>query len=52
MRVASLGNVVVHEIAPGGLPEPTMIYLDDDRLPNRDRKHHSSKFVANLGFAA
>ena len=32
MRVASRGNVQVHEIAPGGVPEPTMIYLDDDRL--------------------
>lgn len=29
MRVASHGNVVVHEIAPGGVPEPTMIYLED-----------------------
>jgi hypothetical protein len=32
MRVASRGNVLVHEIAPGGVPEPTMIYLDNDRL--------------------
>jgi len=32
MRVASSGNVLVHEIAPGGVPEPTMIYLDGDRL--------------------
>jgi hypothetical protein len=32
MRVASRGNVVVHEIAPGGVPEPTMIYLEGDRL--------------------
>jgi hypothetical protein len=32
MRVASRGNVLVHEIAPGGVPEPTMIYLEDDRL--------------------
>ena len=32
MRVASGGNVLVHEIAPGGVPEPTMIYLDGDRL--------------------
>jgi hypothetical protein len=32
MRVASAGNVLMHEIAPGGVPEPTMIYLDDDRL--------------------
>ena len=28
MRVASGGNSLVHEIAPGGVPEPTMIYLD------------------------
>ena len=32
MRVASRGNVLVHEIAPGGVPEPTMIYVDGDRL--------------------
>ena len=32
MRVASRENVLVHEIAPGGVPEPTMIYLEDDRL--------------------
>jgi hypothetical protein len=32
MRVASAGNVLVHEIAPGGMPEPTVIYLDGDRL--------------------
>ena len=32
MRVASGGNVLVHEIAPGGMPEPTMIYLDGDHL--------------------
>jgi hypothetical protein len=32
MRVASRGNVVIHEIAPGGVPEPTLIYLEDDRL--------------------
>jgi hypothetical protein len=32
MRVASRGNVLVHEIAPGGEPEPTIIYVDGDRL--------------------
>ena len=32
MRVASHGNVLMHEIAPGGVPEPTLIYLDGDRL--------------------
>src|SRR5215472_6730230 len=32
MSVASRGNVLVHEIAPGGVPEPTMIYLEDDHL--------------------
>ncbi len=32
IRVASGGNVVVHEIAPGGVPEPTMIYVEGDRL--------------------
>jgi hypothetical protein len=32
MRVASRGNVLVHEIAPGGVPEPTIIYLEDERL--------------------
>jgi hypothetical protein len=32
MRVASRGSALVHEIAPGGMPEPTIIYLEDDRL--------------------
>ena len=32
MRVASGGSVLVHEIAPGGTPEPTMIYVDRGRL--------------------
>jgi hypothetical protein len=32
MRVASQGSLLVHEIAPGGVPEPTLIYLDGDRL--------------------
>ncbi|MGA8027665.1 MAG: hypothetical protein WB992_11010 [Bryobacteraceae bacterium] len=32
MRVASRGNVLIHEIAPAGVPEPTMIYLEGDRL--------------------
>ena len=32
MRVASRGSLLVHEIAPGGMPEPTMIYLEDDHL--------------------
>jgi hypothetical protein len=32
MRVASAGNVLVHEIAPSGVPEPTMVFLDDERL--------------------
>jgi len=32
MRVASRGNVLVHEIAPGGVPEPTVIYPEGDRL--------------------
>jgi hypothetical protein len=32
LRVASAGNVLIHEIAPGGTPEPTMIYVDGDRL--------------------
>jgi hypothetical protein len=32
MRVASRGSVLEHEIAPGGVPEPTMIYKDGDRL--------------------
>ena len=35
MRVASRGNVLVHEIAPGGVPEPTMIYLEDNRLTGK-----------------
>jgi hypothetical protein len=32
IRVASQGNALVHEMAPGGIPEPTLIYLDDGRL--------------------
>ena len=32
MRVASRGSVLEHEIAPGGVPEPTMIYAEGDRL--------------------
>ncbi len=32
MRVGSGGNALVHEIASGGMPEPTLIYLDGDRL--------------------
>ena len=32
IRVASRGNVLVHEIAPGGVPEPTAIYLESGRL--------------------
>jgi hypothetical protein len=30
--VASGGSVLVHEIAPGGIPEPTVIFLEGDRL--------------------
>jgi hypothetical protein len=32
MRVASGGSLLEHEIAPGGVPEPTMIYVEGDRL--------------------
>jgi hypothetical protein len=32
MRVASRGSVLEHVIAPGGVPEPTMIYVESDRL--------------------
>src|SRR5262249_61231810 len=32
IRVASGGSALVHEIAPGGVPEPTMIFLEGDRL--------------------
>jgi len=32
MRVASRGSVLEHEIAPAGVPEPTMIYVEGDRL--------------------
>jgi len=32
MSVASGENALEHEISPGGMPEPTMIYLEDDRL--------------------
>ena len=32
MRLASRGSVLEHEIAPGGVPEPSMIYVEGDRL--------------------
>jgi hypothetical protein len=32
IHVASRGNVIIHEIAPGGMLEPTLIYLDSNRL--------------------
>ena len=32
MQAASGGNALLHEIASGGMPEPTLIYLDGDRL--------------------
>lgn len=32
MYVASKGNAIIHEIAPGGMLEPTVIYLDSNRL--------------------
>lgn len=32
MSVASRGSALVHEISPGGMPELTMIYVEDDRL--------------------
>jgi hypothetical protein len=32
VRVAAGGSALVHEIAPGGVPEPTLIYLDGNRL--------------------
>jgi hypothetical protein len=32
MHVASRGNIILHEIAPGGMLEPTIIYLDSNRL--------------------
>ena len=32
VRVASRGSVLEHEIAPGGVPEPTMIYVEGNRL--------------------
>lgn len=32
MHVASRGNIILHEIAPGGMLEPTLIYLDSNRL--------------------
>ena len=48
LRVASRGNVLVHEIAPGGVPEPTMIYLADDRL-TRSSLLRSRQPTANVG---
>jgi len=32
MRVASRGNLLMHEMAPGGVPEPTVIYPEGGRL--------------------
>jgi hypothetical protein len=32
LHVASRGSVLEHEIAPGGVPEPTMIYVEGERL--------------------
>jgi hypothetical protein len=32
LRVGSGGSVIVHEIAPGGMPEPTLIYMEGDGL--------------------
>jgi len=32
MRVASRGNVLLHEIMSGGQPEPTLIFVENDRL--------------------
>ena len=32
LRIGSQGNVLVHEILSGGLPEPTAIYVEGDRL--------------------
>jgi hypothetical protein len=32
LRVGSHGNVLLHEILSGGLPEPTTIYVEGDRL--------------------
>ena len=32
MRVASHGTALIHEIAPGGVPEPTMIFVRSNRL--------------------
>src|SRR5262249_35375252 len=32
MRMAARGSVLEHEIAPGGVPEPTMIYVEGDHL--------------------
>jgi hypothetical protein len=32
MHVASRGNIILHEIAPGGMLEPTIIYVDSNLL--------------------
>jgi hypothetical protein len=32
MRVASRGSLLIHEMTPGGMPEPTTIYVEDDHL--------------------
>jgi hypothetical protein len=32
MRVASRGNLLLHEMKSGGQPEPTLIFVENDRL--------------------
>ena len=32
LRVGSAGSLLIHEITPGGMPEPTLIFLEDGRL--------------------
>lgn len=32
MRVGSRGSLLIHEMTPGGLPEPTTFYVENDRL--------------------
>jgi hypothetical protein len=32
MRVASRGNLLLHEMMSGGQPEPTLIFVENDRL--------------------
>jgi hypothetical protein len=45
MRVASRGNVLAHEIAPGGVPEPAMVYLEGASLYRTETAHRVVRWI-------